>query len=69
MLEDYFENLPVRSPAAYAEAYEKYRQTMNTAFQYAEEEDTVDEDLESVQLNFPVRLGFRATEATDGTFS
>ena len=66
MLGDYFEDLPTRSPAAYAEAYEKYRRTMNTAFQYAEEEDTVDEDLESVQLNFPVRLGFRAMEAKDG---
>lgn len=66
MLEDYFEDLPARSPAAYAEAYEKYRRTMNTAFQYAEEEDTVDEDLDSVQLSFPVRLGFRAMEAKDG---
>lgn len=36
MLEDYLEYLPTRSPAAYAEAYEKYRRTMNTAFQYAE---------------------------------
>ena len=66
MLEDYFEDLPARSPAAYAEAYEKYRRTMNTAFQYAEEEDTVDEDLESIQLDFPVRLGFRAMTAKDG---
>lgn len=66
MLEDYFEDLPARSPTAYAEAYEKYRRTVNTAFQYAEEEDTVDEDLDSVQLNFPVRLGFRAMEAKDG---
>lgn len=66
MLGDYFEDLPARSPAAYAEAFEKYRRAMNTAFQYAEEEDTVDEDLESVQLNFPVRRGFRAMEAKDG---
>ena len=66
MLEDYFEDLPARSPATYAEAYEKYRQMMKTAFQYAEEENTIDEDLESVQLNFPVRLGFRAMAAKDG---
>lgn len=66
MLEDYFENLPTRSPAAYAEAYEKYRRMMKTAFQYAAEEDVIDEDLESIELDFPVRLGFRAMEAKDG---
>lgn len=66
MLEDYFEDLSARSPAAYAEAYEKFRRTMDAAFQYAEEEDEADEALESVQLNFPVRLGFRAMEAKDG---
>lgn len=66
MLEDYFENLPSRSPAAYAEAYEKYRRMMKTSFQYVEEEDEMDEDLESVELDFPVRLGFRAMEAKDG---
>ena len=32
MLVDYFENLPACSPSAYAEAYEKYRRMMNTAF-------------------------------------
>ena len=31
MLGDYFENLPARSPAAYAEAYEKYSRTMDAA--------------------------------------
>ena len=66
MLEDYFEDLPARSPAAYAEAYEKYRRMMKTAFQYAEEEDEMDEDLESIELDFPVRLGFRAMAAKDG---
>ena len=63
MLGDYFEDLPARSPAAYAEAYEKYRRMMKTAFQYAEEEDEMDEDLESIELDFPVRLGFRAMAA------
>lgn len=67
MLEDYFEKLPARSPSAYAEAYEKYRRMMNTAFQFAAEEDVIDEDLDSVQLSFPVRLGFRAMEAKDGS--
>lgn len=66
MLGDYFENLPARSPAAYAEAYDKYRRTMDAAFQYAGEEDEVDEDLDSIQLDFPVRLGFRAMAAKDG---
>ena len=66
MLEDYFEDLSARFPAAYAEAYDKYRRTMDTAFQYAEEEDEVDEVLVSIQLDFPVRLGFRAMAAKDG---
>lgn len=66
MLGDYFEDLPTRSPAAYAEAYERYRRMMKTAFQYAEEEDEMDEDLESIELDFPVRLGFRAMAAKDG---
>lgn len=66
MLEDYFEDLSARSLAAYAEAYEKYRRMMNTAFQFAAAEDVIDGDLDSVQLSFPVRLGFRAMEAKDG---
>lgn len=66
MLTDYFEDLPSRSPAVYAEAYEKYRRTMTKAFRYAAEEDVIDEDLDSIHLNFPVRLGFRAMEAKDG---
>ena len=66
MLTDYFEELPSRSPAAYAEAYEKYRRTMTRAFRYAAEEDVIDEDLDSIYLDFPVRLGFRAMEAKDG---
>lgn len=67
MLEDYFEDLPSRSPTAYAEAYEKYRRMINTAFQYAEENDEMDEELDSIELNFPVRLGFRAMTAEDGS--
>lgn len=67
MLEDYFEDIPARSPVAYVEAYEKYRRMMNTAFQFAAEEDVIDEDLDSVQLSFPVRLGFRAMEVKDGS--
>lgn len=66
ILGDYFEDLPARSPISYAEAYEKYRRTMDAAFQYTEEEDEVDEDLDSIQLDFPVRLGFRAMAAKDG---
>lgn len=34
-LEDNFEDLPSRSPAAYAEAREKYRRMMKRAFRYA----------------------------------
>lgn len=66
MLGDYFEDLPTRSPAVYAEAYERYRRMMKTAFQYAEENDEMDEDLESIELDFPVRLGFRAMASKDG---
>lgn len=67
MLEDYFENLPARSPSAYAEACEKYRRMMNTALRFAAEEDVIDEDLDSIQLSFPVRLDFRAMEEKDGS--
>lgn len=49
------------------EAYEKYRRAMNTAFQIAAEEDAIDEDLNAIHLNFPVRLGFRAMETKDGS--
>lgn len=66
MLTDYFEDLPSRSPAAYAEAYEKYRRTMTKAFRYAAEEDVIDDDLDSIHLDFPVRLGFRAMAGKDG---
>ena len=51
MLTDYFEDLPSRSPAAYAEAYEKYRRTMTKAFRYAAEEDVIDEDLTAPALS------------------
>lgn len=57
---------PSSSAEAYAEAYEKYRRTMDAVFQYAEEEDEADEDLDSIQFDFPVRLGFRAMAAKDG---
>ena len=67
MLVDYFENLPACSPSAYAEAYEKYRRMMNTALRFAAADDVIDEDLDSVQLSFPVRLGSRAMEAKDGS--
>ena len=40
---------------------------MKTAFQFAAEEDVIDEDLDSVQFSFPVRLGFRAIAAKDGS--
>ena len=65
MLMDYFEELPSRSPAAYANAYEKYRKTVRTAFDYAAEEDVIDEDLDAFKLDFPVRLGFRAMETKE----
>ena len=66
MLGDYFEDLPTRSPVAYAEAYEKYRRMMKKAFRYVAEEDVIDNDLDAIQLNFSVRLGFRAMETKDG---
>ena len=40
---------------------------MTKAFRYAAEEDVIDEDLDSIHLNFPVRLGFRAMTAKDGS--
>ena len=65
MLVDYFEELPSRSPAAYADAYERYRRTVRTAFDYAVEEDVIDKDLDAFKLEFPVRLGFRAMETKE----
>ena len=62
MLVDYFEELPSRSPAAYADAYERYRRTVSEAFDYAVGEDVIDKDLDTFKLEFPVRLGFRAME-------
>lgn len=56
LVEDFFEDLPSRSPEAYAIAYQKYRSMICTACDNADDE--IDEDLNSVQLDFPVRLGF-----------
>lgn len=65
MLVDYFEELPSRSPAAYAGAYERYRRTVRTAFDYAVGEDVIDKDLDAFKLEFPVRLGFGAVETKE----
>ncbi len=64
LLEVYFEKLPSRSPEAYATAYEKYQSEVRAAYDCNEGE--IDKDLDSIALDFPVRLGFKAMSTKDG---
>lgn len=68
LLQEYFEDLPARSPREYAIAYDTYRSEVIQAYDDADAEgEEVSQDLDSIKLSFPVRMGFRPIRTKSGT--
>lgn len=64
LLENFFNELPNHLPEAYAVAYDKYRNGVQAVFDSADE---IVEEMDSIELDFPMRLGFKAMYTKDGT--
>ena len=64
MLENFFNELPNHLPETYAVAYDKYRNGVQAVLDSADE---IVEEMDSIELDFPVRLGFKAMYTKDGT--
>jgi len=63
LLENFFNSLPNHLPEAYAVAYDKYRNGVQAVIDSADE---IVEEMDSIKLDFPVRLGFKAMSTKDG---
>lgn len=64
LVEIFFSGLPNHLPEAYAIVYDKYRNGVQAVIDNA---DDIVEEMDSIQLDFPVRLGFKAMYTKDGT--
>lgn len=63
LLENFFNELPNHLPETYAAAYDKYRNGVQAVLDSADE---IVEEMDSIELDFPVRLGFKAMYTKDG---